>query len=220
MRRGLLWAVILLFCLTALAGAAKKEAVLFKAPVELVEGEEYYFAKKDAVVRDGPTSKAEIIARAAKGSVFLKLDENEKGSWYKLRGTTADGEVVEGWIYKRWLRLYTGKEDLKAEAETKKVKPRGIFIPAPDSLEEEVEYFQTSRNAIMREGPGSKSKKIERIAVGSVLQKLGENEKGSWFEMRGITEEGDTISGWIYKRWLKAYPPEEEPEQKEEEKKE
>ena len=219
MKRSLLLIVILLVCLTAVVGATKKEAVLFKAPAKLSEGEEYYFAKKDAVMREGPTSKDKVVARAAKGSVLLKLEENEKGSWYKLQGTTTEGEVVEGWIYKRWLKSYTGKEEV--EVETKKVvKPKGILIPAPDSLEEETEYFQTSKNAIMREGSNSKSKKVERIAVGSVLQKIGENEKGSWFEMLGITEDSDTLSGWIYKRWLKAYTPKEESKEKEKPKQE
>ena len=215
MKSKILMAVILLFGLTAIAGAAKKGAIHFKAPEKLVDGKEYYFVKKDAVIREGPGGGAKEIGRAAAGSILLKLGENERGNWYNLQGTTEEDEVIEGWIYKRWIKAYTGKEEVEeVKAKKPSKKRKETYLPAPDSLDEDAEYYQVKKSAIMRDGPTSKNKKIGRAAEGSVLIKLEENEKGSWYKLQGITEDGDTLSGWIYKRWLKEYTPEEKSEEK------
>ena len=200
-RKGLLVGLFLLVSF-AILFAEKAEPMYFPMPDGMDEGGEYYVVTRDAVMREGPSSDMKEVGRAKAGSVLMMLEEDSK--WFLLNGVNEEGEEFEAWVYSRWVKPYADGEVIE-EIKENKASTDGLLIPKPEELDENATYYvvKGDKSTIMREGAGSDNKEITRIAPGSVLKFLGEESK--WYNLTGISEEGEEITGWIYSRWVDKY---------------
>lgn len=91
------------------------------APKTLEKGKRYWYARKDAWMKNAPTADGQKIYRVKENSVFVQLEKPEKG-WIKLEGIVNDTTKVQGYIYKAFLKPYpptTPKTQQKGTQETK-----------------------------------------------------------------------------------------------------
>jgi len=117
---------------------------------------------KNANLRSGPGTNFGVVGTATKGQIFNIVGKNDNGTWYKLDSG-------------QWIANFLINMESTATA-----------VPAaPQSQQLATDHKKVTvlKNANLRAGPGTSFAIVGHAKVGQVLEVIGQNANGTWYQL-------------------------------------
>ena len=132
-------------------------------------------------VREGPGTHFGILGKLQKDTVVKVLKFNDDESWVKIFD---EDDNLTGWCGSRYFTFSEKKPDDPAP---------------PDPPPAEDKWYRITVSALnVREGDSTVNEIIGKLYYNEIVEKLAENENGSWFKIRNKND----LVGWVYATYL------------------